>query len=312
MKTLDSYGHTPVLLNEVISLLDIKPDGIYLDLTLGRAGHASEILSRLSTGYLIGIDQDIEAIKASEKRLNEISDRFTLVKSNFREIDAILKDLRIEDVDGVIMDLGVSSNQFDESSRGFSYREEAKLDMRMDEDNPLTAQIVVNTYPLERLIKIFKEYGEDKYSTAIAKNIVKAKSLKEIETTSELVEIIKKSKPSRELSKPGHPAKQIFQALRIEVNDELNALQETLNKVLPMLKHGGRLAVISFQSLEDRIVKHTFKKYAVVEGDRINGPVTTKSPEYRLINTKVIIPSEEEIKTNPRAKSAKLRVIERK
>ncbi len=312
MKTLDSYGHTPVLLNEVISLLDIKPDGIYLDLTLGRAGHASEILSRLSTGYLIGIDQDIEAIKASEKRLNEISDRFTLVKSNFREIDAILKDLRIEDVDGVIMDLGVSSNQFDESSRGFSYREEAKLDMRMDEDNPLTAQIVVNTYPLERLIKIFKEYGEDKYSTAIAKNIVKAKSLKEIETTSELVEIIKKSKPSRELSKPGHPAKQIFQALRIEVNDELNALQETLNKVLPMLKHGGRLAVISFQSLEDRIVKHTFKKYAVVEGDRINGPVTIKSPEYRLINTKVIIPSEEEIKTNPRAKSAKLRVIERK
>ncbi len=312
MKTSNNYGHTPVLLDEVISLLNIKPDGTYLDLTLGRAGHASEILSRLTTGYLIGIDQDKEAIEASETRLKEISDRFTLVKSNFREIDAILKDLRIEEVDGIVMDLGVSSNQFDESSRGFSYRSDAPLDMRMDMDNPLTAAIVVNTYPLERLIKIFKEYGEDKYSTQIAKNIVKARSLKEIETTSELVEIIKASKPARELSKPGHPAKQIFQALRIEVNDELNALEETLEKVLPLLKHGGRLAVISFQSLEDRIVKQTFKKYAVVEGDRINGPVTTKTPEYRLINTRVIIPSEEEIKINPRAKSAKLRVIERK
>ncbi len=306
------YGHQPVLVDETISLLNIKPDGIYLDLTVGRGGHASRILEKLTTGYLVGVDQDEEAIESSNKRLSQISERFTLIKDNFVDIDEILEKLDISHVDGVVMDLGVSSNQFDESERGFSYREDGPLDMRMDLDNPLTAKEVVNTYSEQELTRIFKEYGEEKYSSSIAKNIVLYRKSKPLETTSELVEIIKKSKPSKELSKPGHPAKQVFQALRIEVNDELNVLSKTLEKVLPLLNSGARLAVISFHSLEDRIVKQTFKKYAIVQGDRINGPQINKDVDYRLINTKVVTPSEIEVETNPRSKSAKLRVIERK
>ncbi|MCD8209781.1 MAG: 16S rRNA (cytosine(1402)-N(4))-methyltransferase RsmH [Coprobacillus sp.] len=306
------YGHLPVLVEETISLLKVKPEGIYLDLTVGRGGHASRILESLTTGYLIGVDQDEEAIKASSERLNHISKKFTLIKDNFVHVDTILKELGTTSVDGVIMDLGVSSNQFDESERGFSYREDGPLDMRMDKDNPLSAREVVNTYSQERLTQIFKEYGEEKYSSSIARNIVLEREKKPIESTLELVEIIKKSKPSKELSKPGHPAKQVFQALRIEVNDELNVLRETLEKVLPFLDSGGRLAVISFHSLEDRIVKQTFRKYAVVQGDRINGPQINRDVDYRLINNKVITPSEEEVEANPRCKSAKLRVIERK
>lgn len=305
--------HIPVLLNEVIEGLKIKPLGIYLDLTLGRAGHSSRILSKLDKkGLLIGVDQDITAIKESDERLSKIGSNYKLVKSNFSEVDEILDSLGITKVDGVLMDLGVSSPQFDESSRGFSYRYDAPLDMRMDTSKSLTAKIVVNTYSEEKLRKIFFEYGEDKYSASIARNIVKARATTPINTTYELVDIIKRSKPAKELKKVGHPAKQIFQALRIEVNDELNALKEALNKILPRLNSQGRLAVITFHSLEDKIVKNTFKEYAVVEGNRNNFPEKTIEKDYTLITRKGIRPSEEELAKNPRSASATLRIIERK
>ena len=305
--------HIPVLLNEVIEGLKIKPLGIYLDLTLGRAGHSSRILSKLDKeGLLIGVDQDITAIKESDERLSQIGSNYKLVKSNFSKVDEILDSLGISKVDGVLMDLGVSSPQFDESSRGFSYRYDAPLDMRMDTSKSLTAKIVVNTYSEEKLRKIFYEYGEDKYSASIARNIVKARATAPINTTFELVDIIKRSKPAKELKKVGHPAKQIFQALRIEVNDELNVLKEALNKILPRLNAQGRLAVITFHSLEDKIVKNTFKEYAVVEGNRNNFPEKTIEKDYNLITRKGIRPSEAELAKNPRSASATLRIIERK
>ena len=305
--------HIPVLLNEVIEGLKIKPLGIYLDLTLGRAGHSSRILSKLDKeGLLIGVDQDITAIKESDERLSKIGNNYKLVKANFSEVDEVLDSLGISKVDGVLMDLGVSSPQFDESSRGFSYRYDAPLDMRMDTSKSLTAKIVVNTYSEDKLRKIFYEYGEDKYSASIARNIVKARAITPINTTFELVDIIKRSKPSKELKKVGHPAKQIFQALRIEVNDELNVLKEALNKVLPRLNSQGRLAVITFHSLEDKIVKNTFKEYAVVEGNRNNFPEKIIEKDYNLITRKGIRPSEKELENNPRSASATLRIIERK
>lgn len=304
--------HTPVLLREVVESLSIKPDGTYLDLTLGRAGHASEILARLTSGTLIGVDQDIEAIEASNERLKEISSHFTLVKDNFSNVKGILDSLGIKEIDGVIMDLGVSSPQFDEVERGFSYWEDAPLDMRMDQSQSLSAYEVVNTYPLDRLAKIFKEYGEDPYSQKVAQKIVKEREKGPIKTTSELVEIIKSAKPESELRKKGHPARQIFQAIRIEVNDELNALGKALSDVLPYLSSGGRLLVISFHSLEDRIVKQTFKSKTTIVGNRVNGPMEENNIDYRLITKKPILPTSEEIENNPRSRSAKLRIIERK
>ncbi len=306
--------HIPVLLNDTLKGLDIKENGVYLDLTLGRAGHAKEILKRLTNGKLVGVDQDIEAIKKSEITLKEISDNFILVNDNFVNIPSILESLRIKEVDGVLMDLGVSSPQFDEGDRGFSYREDAPLDMRMDQiHNSLTAKEVVNTYTFEQLCRVLRDYGDEKYAASIADNIIKSRKIKPIETTFELVDIIKKSKPQKELKKVGHPAKQTFQALRIEVNDELNVLAKTIEEVLPLLKRGeGRLAIITFHSGEDRIVKNIFKKYTVVEGDRINLPSTPKEVEYELVNRKPIIASEEELKINPRSASAKLRIIKRK
>ena len=304
--------HIPVLLNEVIEGLNIKENGVYLDLTLGRAGHAKEILKRLKDGLLIGVDQDEEALKKSDEVLKEVSPNYQLVKSNFVHIKDILNEKGIEKVDGVLMDLGVSSPQFDEKERGFSYREEAKLDMRMDKDNPLTAETIVNSYPLEKLAHIFKEYGDEKYSYSIAKNIVKERNNKRIETTLELVDIIKRSKPQKELKKVGHPAKQVFQALRIEVNDELNVLTKTLNDVIPMLRSNGRIAVITFHSGEDKIVKNIFKEFSVVEGNRNDIPERIKEKDYRQINHKVITASEEELESNHRAVSAKLRILERK
>ena len=305
--------HIPVLLNEVIEGLNIKPNGTYLDLTLGRAGHSSEILKRLSSkGLLIGVDQDKEAIAESQKRLEKIANNFKIVKSNFSEVDQVLDSLNIKGVDGVLMDLGVSSPQFDESDRGFSYRYDAPLDMRMDQDQKLTAKEVVNTYSEAELRKIFYEYGEDKFSASIARNIVKYRQNKEIETTFELVEIIKKSKPTKELKKVGHPAKQIFQALRIEVNNELGVLKEALSKVTSYLNHNGRLAVITFHSLEDRIVKNYFKDLAVVEGNRNNFPTKVEEKDYILITRKGIKPSEEELERNPRSASSTLRIIEKK
>ena len=304
--------HIPVLLKEVIDGLNIKPSGIYLDLTVGRGGHSSEILSRLTTGQLIAVDQDAEAIEASDVRLGIIGKNYSLVRANFSELETILQEKGIDQVDGILMDLGVSSPQFDEGDRGFSYNKDARLDMRMDQRQSLTAYQIVNTYSLEDLNQIFREYGEEKFSYSIAKNIVKSRELAPIETTFQLVEIIKRSKPMKELKKVGHPAKQVFQALRIAVNDELNVLVKTLKVALAHLKPGGRLAVITFHSGEDRIVKNIFKEAAVDIGNRIDGPMLTKEKEFDLINHKPITASEEELLRNHRSASAKLRIIAKK
>lgn len=312
---MKSNEHKPILLNEVIEGLDIKSDGVYLDLTLGRAGHSKEILKRLSlNGLLIGIDQDEEAISYSRVELSKISNRYKIVKSNFSNIKNILSDLNISTLDGALFDLGVSSPQFDEDYRGFSYRFNNKLDMRMDLSSSLTAYDVVNTYSFKELLRVFKEYGEDKYSYNIAKNIVKERDIKPIVTTFDLVDIIKRSKPLKELNKVGHPAKQIFQAIRIEVNNELNVLKKALEDVINSLNINGRVCVITFHSLEDRIVKNLFKKYSVVEGNRINDfkkAKDIKEANFIEVNKKVIVPSEEEIINNPRSKSAKLRILKR-
>ena len=304
--------HVPVLLYETIEGLNIKDNGIYLDLTLGRAGHSSQILSKLSsTGLLIGVDQDDEAIAYSDARLKKISTNYKLVRDNFVNIDSILDKLGIDKVDGILMDLGVSSPQFDDTSRGFSYRFDSELDMRMDRRNELTAKRIVNEYPLQDLVRIFNEYGEEKYSYSIAKNIVKVREDHPINTTFELVEIIKRSKPAKELKKVGHPAKQIFQALRIEVNDEINVLKKTLTKALERLNPQGRLCVITFHSGEDKIVKHLFKELTVTEGNRYDLPNSTEEKEYRLISKKGIKPSEEELEINHRSTSSVLRIIEK-
>ena len=305
--------HIPVLLNETITGLNIKPDGIYLDLTLGRGGHSGEILKKLTTGHLYGVDQDQVAIEESRKYLSTISDKFTLIHRNFCHLDEILNEYHLEYVDGILMDLGVSSPQFDEGDRGFSYREDSLLDMRMDQSQSLTAYDIVNKYSLDEIFRIIRDYGEDKFAYSIAKNIVKAREIAPIKTTFELVEIIKKSKPMKELAKAGHPAKQTFQALRIAVNDELNVLEIALNRAIKVLRpHGGRLAVITFHSLEDRIVKNIFKDVTVIEGNRHDIPVINQETEYQLVNRKPIVASEEELQENHRATSAKLRIIERK
>lgn len=306
--------HIPVLLEEVIEGLNINPNGIYFDLTLGRGGHSKEILKRLKNGHLYGVDQDETALKESKVNLKDYLDKVTFVHSNFSQFREILDQYHIDYVDGVLMDLGVSSPQFDDGSRGFSYKEDAPLDMRMDQDNnPITASQIVNEYSFEELLRIFREYGEDHFSYQIAKNIVKERELHPIETTFQLVEIIKKSKPQKELKKAGHPAKQIFQALRIEVNNELEVLKIAIKDAIEALRpNGGRLAIITFQSLEDRIVKNAFKDMTVVIGNRYDDGQRLEEKEYRLVNNKPITASEEELENNNRAHSAKLRIIERK
>ena len=307
--------HIPVLLNEVIENLNINPDGIYIDLTLGRAGHSSEILKRLSNkGKLIGFDQDIDAIQASIERLSKISSNFEVIKSNFENVKEELLKRGITKVDGILADLGVSSPQFDQGDRGFSYRFDAKLDMRMDQNANLSAYEIVNTYSLIDLTRIFREYGEEKYAYEIAKRIVREREQKPVETTFELVDIIKRSLPSKELSKKGHPAKQVFQALRIETNRELEVLERMLKDGLELLSSKGRMAIITFQSLEDRIVKNIFKEVSTPKATPRWIPSLPEDQEvdYQLINKKVIVASEEELKRNPRSESAKLRVIERK
>ena len=307
--------HIPVLLNEVIENLNINPDGIYIDLTLGRAGHSSEILKRLSNkGKLIGFDQDIDAIQASIERLSKISSNFEVIKSNFENVKEELLKRGITKVDGILADLGVSSPQFDQGDRGFSYRFDAKLDMRMDQNANLSAYEIVNTYSLIDLTRIFREYGEEKYAYEIAKRIVREREQKPVETTFELVDIIKRSLPSKELSKKGHPAKQVFQALRIETNRELEVLETMLKDGLELLSSKGRMAIITFQSLEDRIVKNIFKEVSTARATARGIPSLAEDQEvdYQLINKKVIVASEEEHKRNPRSESAKLRVNERK
>lgn len=306
-------NHISVLLNEAIDSLNIKPDGIYVDLTLGRGGHSKEILKRLPCGRLFAFDKDEEAIKESTANLKDF-DNITIIHDDFRNFKSNLESLGITKVDGILMDLGVSSPQFDDADRGFSYKEDARLDMRMDQRQTLDAYKIVNTYSIEDLTRIFREYGEDKFSYPIAKRIVKERERAPIETTGQLVDIIKASKPQRELLKKGHPAKQIFQALRIEVNDELGALKIAIRDALEMLNVGGRVVVITFHSLEDRIVKNAFNEVAKIEGNRhlvFALPKEEDQPKYHLVNNKVITASEIEVENNPRSKSAKLRAIER-
>ena len=306
--------HVSVLLNETIESLNVRENGTYVDLTLGRGGHSKEILKRLKKGHLYAFDKDEEAIVESKENLRGFEKHFTIIRDDFRNFRKNLNNLGVNRVDGILLDLGVSSPQFDEGNRGFSYRENSRLDMRMDTRQKLTAFDVVNTYSVGELTRVFREYGEDKYSYQIAKKIVEKRQQKPVETTGELVEIIKASKPQKELAKKGHPAKQIFQALRIEVNDELNALKEALQDGLKMLNVKGRIAVITFHSLEDRIVKVAFQNVSKVEGSRKNVfalPTKEDEPDFTLVNNKVILPSEKEQEENPRSRSAKLRAIER-
>ncbi len=306
--------HIPVLLNETIEGLNIKPDGIYVDLTFGRGGHSSEVLKRLKTGRLIAFDKDEEAIKTAKEKFAGFSEKFTGIHDDFRNFRSNLDKLGIDKIDGIMADLGVSSPQFDDASRGFSYKEEARLDMRMDKRQKFSAFELINTYSLNDLTRVFREYGEDKFSYQIAKKIVEIRAQKPIETTTELVDIIKSCKPQKELAKKGHPAKQIFQAIRIEVNDELGALEVAVQDALFSLKVGGRACFITFHSLEDRIVKNAFAKVSKVEGTRHNVfalPSEKDLPDFKLVNNRVITATESEQEVNPRSKSAKLRIIER-
>jgi len=307
------FKHISVLLNESVDALNIKKDGIYADGTLGGGGHSEKILERLSNGgLLIGIDQDAEAICAAKKRL----EKFTNViyeNTNFKNIKDILIRNSIENIDGAVLDLGVSSYQLDNADRGFSYIADSRLDMRMDLSSELDAYKVVNTYSEENLAKIFFEYGEEKFSRRIASQIVKTRGEKPIETTLELSELVKKCIPQKTVKKGSHPAKRVFQAIRIEVNGELAILEGALNDFFDVLKPGGRLAVISFHSLEDRIVKNTFASLAKGCVCPKDFPVCVcgKKPRGKIITRKAVVPSDDEIDRNKRSKSSKLRVIEK-
>ena len=306
------HKHISVLLQESISSLNLKENSIIVDCTLGYGGHSSNILKRINKGYLFAFDQDSEAIRHSTDRLNAIGTNFTIIKSNFVNLKEELAKQNITKVDGFLFDLGVSSPQLDEKERGFSYHEDALLDMRMDRDNPLSASIVVNTYTKEQLAHIFKVYGEDKFANNIAKKIVEYREKKKIETTLELVEIIKTAVPMK-FRKDKHPARQIFQAIRIEVNKELDVLEPALSQALELLNIGGRVVVITFHSLEDRIVKNYFKSKTEVDKAVKGMPNIPDEylPDFKLVVNKAIEPSKEELENNPRARSAKLRVIER-
>ncbi len=307
------FTHRPVLLWECIDGLNIKPDGIYLDGTLGRAGHSREIAKRLTTGRLICVDRDQAALDAAQERLAEFLDRVTLVHSNFRELNRILDDLNLSGVDGMLFDLGVSSPQLDDSSRGFSYMQDAPLDMRMDKSAPLTAAVVVNEWPQEELKRILFQYGEERYAPAISAAIVRRRADKPIETTLELVDVIRSAMPASALREKQHPAKRSFQAIRIAVNDELASVSDLMADAVPRLNPGGRLAVISFHSLEDRIIKTSLAGFAKGCTCPPDFPVCVcgKKPQVRLVTRKPILPSDEELEENPRARSAKLRIAEK-
>ncbi len=304
--------HESVLLNECIEKLNVKDDGIYVDGTLGFGGHSSEVLRKLKRGFLFAFDQDDMAISYSIDKLSKISANFSIIKSNFVNIKIKLKEQGIEKVDGIMFDLGVSSPQLDIDDRGFSYHKDAKLDMRMDRDNKLSAYNVVNEYSYEKLTNIFWTYGEEKYAKSIAKKIMNYRDNKKIDTTLELVNIIKSGMPMKAM-RDSHPARKIFQAIRIEVNNELDVLEKALIDSIFLLNKGGRICVITFHSLEDRIVKNVFKKYSEID-EKLKGlPFIPDEyqPIIKLINNKPILPSKEEIEKNNRARSAKLRVIER-
>jgi 16S rRNA (cytosine1402-N4)-methyltransferase len=307
------YTHRPVLLEQCIQALHIKPDGIYVDGTLGRAGHSREIARRLTSGRLICIDRDQAALDAAPERLGEWMDRVTLVHGNFGDVGAILDKLSIEKVDGMLFDLGVSSPQLDDASRGFSYMNDAPLDMRMDQSDTLSAWQVVNQWPEEELKGILWRYGEERYAPAIARAIVARRGDKPIETTLELVDVIRAAMPAAALREKQHPAKRSFQAIRIAVNDELGAVERMVQDAVPRLNVGGRLAVISFHSLEDRIVKTGFAQWAKGCTCPPDFPVCVcgKTPQIKLTPRKPIVADEGEIRDNPRARSAKLRVAEK-
>lgn len=305
--------HYSVMLNEIIDSLNIKPNGIYVDATLGYAGMSSKILEKLNKdGLLIGIDQDSEAREYSDNILKQIGSNYKIIDANFVELKSILEDLNIAKVDGIIFDLGFSSPQIDDENRGFSFMKDAPLDMRMNLENKLTAKIVVNTYKEEELVNYFYQYGEEKLSKVIAKNIVKERKNKEIETTLELVEIIKNSVGANYFYK-NHPERKIFQALRIVVNNELEVLESVLPEAIELLNKGGRMSAITFHSLEDRIVKKIFKENSEVNEIFKGMPDIPEEyrPKLKLINKKPIEASEEELKENSRSHSAKLRIVER-
>lgn len=308
------FQHISVLMNETIESLRIKPEGIYVDGTLGGAGHASMVCSRLSgKGRFVGLDQDKDAIAVSTERLKKFGDRVTIVKSNYLHMKQVLKELGIDRVDGILLDLGVSSYQLDNAERGFSYRQDAPLDMRMDTEQGICAKDIVNGYEESELIRIFREYGEERFAKRIAANIVRTRQKKELETTMELVDIIRNSLPAKARNGKGHPAKRVFQAIRIECNRELEVLRESLDEMVELLGDRGRLCVITFHSLEDRIVKTNFRKN---ENPCVCPPdfpicVCGKQSRGKVITRKAILPSEEEQQSNPRSKSAKLRVFER-
>lgn len=311
---MKSNEHKSVLLNEAIEELDVKENGIYVDMTLGRAGHSSKILQKLKNGKLYCFDVDLEAIEYSKEVLQKISNNFEIIYSNFKNIKEELAKRNIFKVDGILYDLGVSSPQFDEDYRGFSYRFNSTLDMRMDLNSSLTAEKIVNTYSLDELTRVFKEYGESKYAYLIAKKIVEKRKNSPIKTTFELVDVIKEAIPKKEQFKDKHPAKTIFQALRIEVNDELNSLEISLNDSLDLLNQNGRIVVITFHSLEDRIVKTIFKEKSEIKGNRKNDfllPEEIEKPSFQLVNKKIITPSNEELEINNRSHSAKLRAIKK-
>jgi 16S rRNA (cytosine1402-N4)-methyltransferase len=309
-----TFKHYSVLLRETIQGLNIDPDGIYVDGTLGGGGHALEVCKRLSPkGRLIGIDQDKDAIAAAGERLRDFSDRVTIVRSNYEQIDTVLHELQIEKVNGIYLDLGVSSYQLDTAERGFSYRTDAPLDMRMDDRNPVTAADIVNDYSEAQLFHMIKNYGEDRFAQNIAKHIVQYREKKRIETTLELADIISGAIPARIRATSGHPAKRTFQAIRIELNRELDVLENSLDAMIDDLKEGGRLCVITFHSLEDRIVKNKFR---TAEKPCICPPdfpvcVCGRKSKGRVITRKPILPSEEELRENSRSQSAKLRIFEK-
>ena len=308
-----AFTHRPVLLDESIQALNIRPEGVYLDGTLGRAGHSREIARRLTSGRLICVDRDQAALDAARERLAEWMDRVTLVHSNFDGLDAILDGLGLTGADGMLFDLGVSSPQLDDAARGFSYMADAPLDMRMDQEQALTAAQVVNTWDQEELRRILWQYGEERYAPQVAAAIVRRREDKPIKTTLELAELVKSAMPAKARKEKQHPAKRTFQAIRIAVNDELGSVERMLRQAVPRLNKGGRLAVITFHSLEDRIVKTELAQFARGCNCPPDFPVCVcgRTPEVRLVNKKPILPTEEELEENPRARSAKLRIAEK-
>ena len=308
------FKHVSVLLQETVDGLNVKPDGIYVDGTLGGGGHSYEVCTRLGAkGSIIGIDQDEAAIEAASIRLKDFGEKVTIVRSNYCDMKSRLHELGIDKVDGIMLDLGVSSYQLDTADRGFSYREDAPLDMRMDQRSEMTARDIVNDYSEMDLYRVIRDYGEDKFAKNIARHIVRERAKRPIETTGELIEVIRHAIPMKFQKKTGHPAKRTFQAIRIELNRELDVLRDSLDDMIDMLNPGGRLCIITFHSLEDRIVKSAFKKNENPCTCPSDFPVCVcgKVSKGRVITRKPILPSEEEMEVNSRSKSAKLRIFER-